>query len=287
VTPNLNRSVTLPRLIEEFGTAQEKGPEEMTRWASQHLNIQLGAASLLDHWVGADFWQGSADPTLNLHTLIQRSEVAVVGVDDGGMDDLLGLTVIGREKGTQNWLSWSRAWAHPKVFERRKNEAERLRDFEKQGDLVVVESLFDAAEQVTDIIEIVNDAGLLPQELGVGQDQYGPRTLVMGSLASRGFDVEKLLLAVPQSWKLTGAIKDTEVRLADGLIYSRRSAYDGLVCRQCPPRAARQRRPDHKAGVRRGKNRPALAALLAGVVVMSMNPTMDDTIPSDFELMVI
>ena len=53
-----------------------------------------------------------------------------MGVDGGGLDDLLGVAVLGRETGTRRWLLWSKAWANPSVLERRKGEASLLRDFE-------------------------------------------------------------------------------------------------------------------------------------------------------------
>jgi hypothetical protein len=105
--------------------------------ASQHLNIEIGLAPRSDRWVGADFWEQATDDTLTLDALLERSEVVVMGIDGGGLDDLLGLALLGREKRTRRWLLWSRAWANPSVLDRRKSEASLLRDFEAAGELVI------------------------------------------------------------------------------------------------------------------------------------------------------
>jgi phage terminase large subunit-like protein len=59
--------------------------------------------------------------------------VCVVGIDGGGLDDMLGLTVIGREPGSRRWLSWSKAWVQSDVLRMRPEIAPVLRDFAAPG----------------------------------------------------------------------------------------------------------------------------------------------------------
>ncbi len=214
ITPNRGRSVSIERLVEEWEKAKLKGQGEVVRWASQHLNIEIGLALRSDRWVGADYWQQAADPALTLDLLLERSEVVVMGVDGGGLDDLLGLAVLGRDKRTRQWLLWSRAWANPSVLERRKGEVSVLRDFEEDGDLVLC-SEFD--QDIADVVEIarrIQGAGRLN---AVGLDPYGVGAMV-DALAEVGIEGTDRVVGVTQGWKLSGSIKTTERKLADGTL---------------------------------------------------------------------
>ena len=102
--------MSIARLEEDWEKAKLKGQGEVVRWASQHLNMEIGLALRSDRWVGADYWEQAAEKSLTLDKLLERSETVVIGIDGGGLDDLLGLAVLGREKGTRRWLLWSRAW---------------------------------------------------------------------------------------------------------------------------------------------------------------------------------
>jgi phage terminase large subunit-like protein len=61
----------------------------------------------------------------------------------------------------------------------------------------------------------VRDAGLLPESKGIGVDAAGIGDIV-DELAARDFDVEKDIVAISQGWRLNGAVKTTERKLAGG-----------------------------------------------------------------------
>ncbi|MFN7882555.1 MAG: terminase large subunit domain-containing protein, partial [bacterium] len=131
VTPNLDRSITLDALLDGCARAKEDGTGEIIAWATQHLNVEVGLALHSNRWIGADFWQAAKDALpVTLESIRERCDVAVVGIDGGGADDLLGLSVIGRCRETMAWLAWFHAWAHPTVLDRRKEIVPVLRDFE-------------------------------------------------------------------------------------------------------------------------------------------------------------
>lgn len=214
VTPNAGRSITVERLVPDYEQAVASGEEELRRWASQHLNVEIGLALRSDRWAGADFWERQGTGGLTLDALLERCEVVDVGIDGGGLDDLLGLAVVGRDADTGQWLCWCRAWAHPSVLERRKSEAERFRDFARDGDLVLVDQIGQDVEQVAEICARVDASGLLDK---IGVDPHGLGG-ILDAIVAAGVDQAKAV-GISQGWKLTGAIKTTERRLAEGALW--------------------------------------------------------------------
>ena len=217
VTPNLGKSVTLPALEELLDRAERDGDGEVIRWASQHLNIEIGLALGSDRWAGADHWQAAAETTLTLNELLTRSEVVVMGADGGGLDDLLGLAVMGREKKTGRLLLWCKAWAFTSVLERRKGEASVLRDFEKVGDLRVIQRLGEDMDDLTEIAEQVLASGKL-YKVGVDPAGVGGIIDALGEAGIRGTEAGGMIQGISQGWRLSGAIKTMERALADGTL---------------------------------------------------------------------
>lgn len=218
VTPNAGRSITVERLIEDAEQARAAGDEEWRRWASQHLNVQIGLNLHTDRWAGAEYWQRQARPGgLSLDAMLKRCDAVTVGIDGGGLDDLLGLSVLGRDADSGDWLSWSQAWAHPTVLSRNKQSAPRFRDFEREGDLVMVERIGDDVEQVAEIVSRVYASGLLPERNSIGVDPHGIGG-VLDALQAAGVPAEAVT-GISQGWKLTGSIKTVERRLAEGALW--------------------------------------------------------------------
>lgn len=208
--PNIGASVDQEFLERELAKAQEGGAESLAGYLAKHLNIEIGLALMSDRWAGADFWQQNKVDGLTLDEVIRRSDVLEVGIDGGGLDDLFGFGVVGRDSATGEWLHWGHAWAHPSVLERRKSEAPRLFDFERQGDLTIVDIGGDLID-VVDIVMTCEQSGKLDK---IGVDQVGIGQ-VIENLVIAGID-EKRIVGIPQGWKLSGAIKTAERRLAEG-----------------------------------------------------------------------
>lgn len=215
VMPNLGRPFKIPEMVEGFKEAKRTNLEELQRWCSQHLNIEIGVALQSDRWAGADYWEGSIDKTLTLEELLSRSEVVVAGIDGGGLDDLLGLCFIGRERETRRWLAWHRTWVHSSVLKLRQAAAPALEDFRNAGELIIVDDMTEAFAQVAADVKQVEDSGLLAEKGAVGLDPMGVGMIVDALADVEIFGTERIV-GVSQGWKLNGAIKTAEVKLANG-----------------------------------------------------------------------
>lgn len=216
--PNLGASVAVDFLEHELQKAQEGGPESLAGFLAKHLNVEIGLALASDRWAGAEFWQATAAPGMTLDDIITRSDVVVVGIDGGGLDDLLGLAVFGRDRDTRKWLHWAHAWAHKIVLERRKEIAPALRDFAAAGDLTIVDLPGQDVAEVADIVCRLRDAALLPDKQAIGVDAAGIGDIVDELTSTERAITPEQIVAIPQGWKLMGAIKTTERKLAGGEI---------------------------------------------------------------------
>lgn len=214
VNPNLNRSVNEDFLERELLKARNDAGQ-MALIASQHFNVQVGMNLRGDRWPGADFWSDRVDRTLRIGTLLRRCEVVCVGVDGGGLDDLFGLALLGREKDTRDWLGWSHAWCHRGVLERRKSIAQNLLDYEKAGELTIVDDKLDDMSRIVFIIRFLRDIGILG---GVSIDPAGLGEFVDALADIKITQENKLLFGAPQGYGLMNAIKTAERKLANGTL---------------------------------------------------------------------
>lgn len=216
--PNLGASVDADFIERELAKAKIAGEGSVRKVLAKHLNVQIGASLMGEPWAAALYWEAAGDPTLTLEVLLERSEVCVIGIDGGGLDDLLGLGVLGRCRETKRWLHWGHAWAHPIVFKRRPSEVTALRDMERAGHLTVVEAPGPDVRDVADIACRIRDLGLLPEKAAIGVDPVGIGEIVE-ELARRGFSAEETkgeILGISQGWKLNAAIETAGRKIAGG-----------------------------------------------------------------------
>jgi phage terminase large subunit-like protein len=217
--PNLGASVDLDTLRQKLTKAGETGEDSLQSVVSKHLNIQIGLDLGADRWPGADYWLGAAhDSARSLDDLLGACEVVTCGIDGGGLDDLLAVTFTGRVSGTlDHYLSWSHAWVARKLLTTRTEIADRLTDFEKDGDLTIVETVGDDAKQMAAMVKRVNDTDLLA---GIGIDPAKIAALQAALVAEGVIAAEepdpKFWIKVRQGWSLYGAMLNVERSLAEG-----------------------------------------------------------------------
>jgi phage terminase large subunit-like protein len=300
--PNIGKSVRREWLERKFGQVQAGEDEEgdtVQTFLAKHLNVEIGGNLRANRWPGAEHWEASEDEELAalphwqaLSRLLARSEVVVVGADGGGLDDLFGLTVLGREpaeveveievdvevdgemttakakRRMKRWLSWSHAWCHRGVLKRRKSIAPMLLDIEKAKQLTILDKPLGDVAGIVGQIERIKTMGLLG---GVAVDASGLGEME-DALDEIGVTQEAgLLVAAPQGGWMMSSIKGTERRLASGLL----KHSGGPLMRWCVPnlkieptatgiRATKQTAGDAKID-------PAMAMFNA-VTLMSRNP---------------
>jgi phage terminase large subunit-like protein len=162
---------------------------------------------------GAVHWKRGIDPGLTLDAILDRSEVVTVGIDGGGLDDLLGIAVVGRDKVSKQWLAWTHAFISPEGLERRKANGPVYNDFRGQGDLTLVDHLPEDIVALVATVEKVKASGIL---YAVGCDSAG-LGLIVDALAEIGVsEANENLVGVRQGFGLMGAIKAVERKLIDG-----------------------------------------------------------------------
>lgn len=266
--PNINRSIDPQRLVADYENNGRATPEAEQIWASQHLNIEIGVGLGHDGWRGAEFWDLRADEALTLEALIARAEVAVVGADGGGLDDLFGVCVIGREKVTRRWLVWCHAFAHPKVLEVRKEIATRLRDFEAEGSLTFCE-VSEYVARIAEIAAKVRDAGLLPEKNAVGFDPNNIAAFV-DALALRQID-GAMLHRLRQGPALSPALWGLEHKLSDDTLSHDGSALMAWSVGNVRIEVKGNGNMATKQAAGRAKIDPVIAMLCAAIL-MSWNP---------------
>lgn len=223
--PHIGRSVSVEWLKGELAKVQAGEGEGLQVFLAKHLNVEIGLRLRRDRWSAADLWLDAAEPGgLTLDQLLDRSEVAIIGIDGGGRDDLFGVGVVGRERDSERWLAWSHAWAHRIVLERRKSIASALKGFDADGDLTFVDSLQETVTQVAQMAAKVRESGRMPAQYGVAMDAWGMGPLV-DALVAAGFDPgdESLrraghIFGVRQGVGLSSALYTVEFKLSDGLL---------------------------------------------------------------------
>ncbi|HBA8202460.1 TPA: terminase large subunit, partial [Escherichia coli] len=212
VNPNLGYSVDESFLYREFRKAKETGEEAFLGFMAKHANVEIGLALCSDRWAGSDFWEQQSRK-ISFEDILARSEVITVGIDGGGLDDLLGMYVIGRDRESREWLGWGHAWAHETAVDRRKSEASRFQDFVACSDMTLVRRVGDDTAEVAEYVRRIHEAGLLDR-IGIDPSGVGQ---ILDALVEAGIP-EEGVVGISQGWKLGGAIKTAERKLAEGVL---------------------------------------------------------------------
>ncbi|MFC6708591.1 terminase large subunit domain-containing protein [Paracoccus cavernae] len=225
VNPSMGAAFDASSLAVKLAAAEVGDDKDMALLASQHFNVEVGVVGGLAIWPGARYWDDCARPDLTLDELIRRSEVAVVGADGGGLDDLFGLAVIGREKGSGKWLHWAKGWGYSDVRERRPDIVPVLDDAERAGEYVTCEDIGQEVYEACDVIDRLENAGLLPNETpAIGLDSFGIAKL-LDELEAR--DYAGRFFSVGQGYQLQQAVLTLPRRLKDGKFLHGRSGLMG------------------------------------------------------------
>jgi phage terminase large subunit-like protein len=221
--PNLGRSSASEWLDQpswsRAGGRRRGEPADIPRQASERRDRAAPAARPLAR---RRLLGGRGDRTLTLENLLERCEVAVIGGDGGGLDDLYGLCVAGREKGTDRWLYWFEGMVLARSAQAPQGDraaARGLRRRRRPGHLqrAAAAGRDDAEDYALpqDIAEFVaicvkvKESGKLPENAAIGLDA-AMATDLTDALEAVGFTVadgqKGEVVAIGQGFRLMSAI---------------------------------------------------------------------------------
>lgn len=238
--PNMGRSVSqdwLERKLAKVQSGDDEDGDTIQSFLAKHLNVEIGMRHRANRWEGAPLWIGGTHQSLAalphldaFKDIIRRSECVCVGIDGGGLDDLFGFSILGREPGEievwievdgakrrvfmKRWLSWSHAWCDEDVLRIRKKIAPKLLDLKASGGLSIVG---DGLSDMGEIVERIHQVKQANKLGGVAVDPAGIGDLI-DALSEIDVTMENgLLIGAPQGIGMMNALKTTGRRLKSGL----------------------------------------------------------------------
>lgn len=236
--PNAGGSVNIAFLQREHRKALQGDEGALRIYLAKHLNVEIGMNLSSDRWKGSEWWEQAAKlPRVTLTYITANCEVVAGGVDGGGLDDLLGAAMIGREKFytevvipahndeetgeyipeervmVKRWVAWMRAWAHYTALDLRLDIKSKVQDMQKSGLVSIVRRPGQDAEEMAACFRRIDRAGLLFQ---IGFDPACIGALV-DALLQAGVEADKMV-KVNQGYKLAGSIKTVERKLWEGVL---------------------------------------------------------------------
>lgn len=209
--PNLGASVSGDFLLNQLRKVEDKRDGSFQKFIAKHFNVEITTGLTNNRWAAAEFWAAAADKQMTLGDLIERSEVICCGIDGGGLDDLLGFAVIGREKGTGKWLHWAHAWAHEICLTRNTSQRMKLKELEAAGELTVVAKPGEDVRGICDYMQKL--LPMLPKKAAIGVDAAGISAIV-DALTENDLVQMEQICTVRQGWGLNPAIKTVERMIA-------------------------------------------------------------------------
>ena len=167
--PNYNASLKIKDLLISYEQIKDIR-ESKQDFLSKHLNVQQTLNLKADNWELFVDLLPRSEEVFTLEELIDRSEVISIGFDGARVYDLAGLTVTGRLKDTNQFISWSHAWLNRVALEKNKRSATKLLELEQLKEVTIVDQEAQQFTEITALIKMIDQSGKLYQ---IGVDAAG------------------------------------------------------------------------------------------------------------------
>lgn len=262
--PNLNASVSLNFLQNQYEQIKDTR-ESLQDFLSKHLNVQQ-TMNLKEHnWQAFTDLLPHSEAVFTLEDLIERCEVISIGFDGASLFDIAGLTVTGRLKNANSFLTWSHGWLNRVALDKNKRSASKLIELSEAKEITIVNDVSMQFKEIAAVIKMIDQTNKL---FKIGVDPHGLGTFKT-DLEEEGIDSEKII-GVSQGYKMQQHIISTENLMAKGTLK--------FSCQELMRWQGSNTRLIHKSNtVMVSKADSAdkidnIISLLNSIAIMSMNP---------------